>query len=95
MKLIYCRKCRDVIALRADGEGRECLCGKSWGRYVDGINAEIEGPCIPLGFANWSFTKALANQPSKSPGEIFTAFVIEKRCSHITAKTKSRRRDKV
>ena len=61
-------------------EERSCFCGKSKGRYLDNLNAEFEGPAIPLGFHNAHFVNALENQPEKNWGKEFTAFVIEKDC---------------
>ena len=79
MKLLLCRKCGDVFSMLTDCM-RECLCGASIGGYTDDLNAEYSGPAIPIGFANDSFTGALRRQPKKSPGERFTAFVIERDC---------------
>jgi len=83
MKLIYCNECHDVISLRF--EDRTCDCGKSGGKYLDRLNAEIYGPCIPLGFAGKSFRDARENQPetNENGGALFTAFVIEKQCPTI------------
>lgn len=81
MKLIHCNECGDVISLRY--ELRHCVCGKSSGQYVDRLNAEIRGPCTPLGFANSSFSHALQNQPEKDWGKEFNAFVIEKECPTV------------
>ena len=78
MKLIYCEKCGDVISMRF--EERSCFCGASKGRYLDSLNAEYSGPAKPLGFHNTHFKSALKNQPEKSWGVEFTAFVIEKDC---------------
>lgn len=85
MKLILCNECSDVFSLKM--EEKRCTCGKSHGRYVDNLNAEIGGPCTPLGFANWSFKRALQMQriedkhqvgmePSCCKGVEFDAFVI-------------------
>ncbi len=81
MKLIHCNECRDVVSLRY--EWRYCVCGQSGGHYVDNLNAEIKGPCTPLGFANNSFNHALLNQPEKDWGKEFNAFVIEKKCPTV------------
>jgi hypothetical protein len=85
MKLIYCKSCGDVVALRR--EWRSCLCKLSAGKYLeDGLHAEIEGNCMPLGFKNSSFREALQNQPEKYWGEAFTAFVIESDCPTVKVK---------
>ena len=44
------------------------------------VHASYSGPGVPLGFANGSFTEALADQPQTGWGREFTAFVIEKDC---------------
>lgn len=84
MKLLVCIKCSDVFSLRK--EERKCVCGKSKGKYLDNLNAEFSGPCLPLGFANSSFVEALQNQPEKDWGKEFTAFVIQKECSTMVRK---------
>lgn len=61
MKLILCEKCSDVVALRV-GRDRTCECGKSGGRYLDKVNAEVWGPCFKLGFDNSSLVTALRAQ---------------------------------
>ncbi len=82
MKLIYCIKCGDVVALRR--QERSCFCGKSKGLYgPDGLHATISGPAIPLGFTNQSFRHALMNQPETGLGKEFTAFVIQKVCDTV------------
>jgi len=50
---------------------------------MDRLNAEIYGPCVPLGFNNFSFMAAVERQPEKGPGKEFVAFVIEKDCPTI------------
>lgn len=81
MKLFYCTTCHDVVALHY--QIRECECGLSMGYYTDQLNAEIAGPCVPIGFHNTHFLAALENQPTNGPGRTFTAFVIEKNCPTI------------
>lgn len=85
MKLLLCIKCSDIFSLTMDE--RTCKCGKSSGKYVDQLNAEIKGDCMPLGFANQSFLDALrrqhienkhydGNKDTCCKGQEFTAFVI-------------------
>ena len=81
MKLILCTKCQDVV--RLTHERRECECGRCWGRYVDGLNAVINKESIPLGFDNYSFTRALKNRPKSGWGETFDAFVIPEECGTV------------
>ena len=81
MKLILCPHCQDVRKLSY--EMVYCQCKKSHGRYVDGLNAEINEIAIPLGFANSSLVMALKNRPEKHWGKEFTAFVIQDVCPTI------------
>lgn len=81
MKLLYCTVCNDIISLRA--VQRFCACGQSSGRYSDQVNAEMDGPCIPLGFANRSFLAAVRDRRTRGNGVRFEAFVITKECVSI------------
>ncbi len=74
MKLIYCTECQDVVRLKK--ELKTCDCGASGGIYRDEINAEIWGPCVPIGFANKSFLAALRARPEIGQGAQFSAFVM-------------------
>jgi len=80
MKLIFCPKCFDVFRIYQKIT-RECRCGKSWGTYIDNLNATYGGNAVPLGISNFSFTNALGNQPTNGgAGKKFEAFVIPKKC---------------
>jgi len=79
MKLIFCKECTDVVRLKTS-KIKYCDCGQSYGMYTDELNAWYQGPCVPLGFANSTFLRALQNQPESGWGENFDAFVIEKDC---------------
>jgi len=68
MKLLLCVECSDIFSLRHDE--RRCLCGKSHGRYVDDLNAEIGGPSMPIGFSNQSFIAAIQMQRIEDKHEI-------------------------
>jgi len=82
MKLIYCQICGDVRKL-AKSE-TICACGASWGNYKeDGLNANIHGEAIPLGFDNSGFMQCINQQPEKGQGKVFCAFVIPKECPTI------------
>lgn len=82
MKLIFCTKCQDIVKLKKTYA--TCQCGKSYGYYKkDGLNAVIGGSCIPVGFANDSFTSALEHQPREGMGLRFIAFVIPMLCPTI------------
>ena len=51
MKLIFCPECRDIVKLR--GVPRNCLCGKSGGRYnADGDTATVWGASRVLAIDN-------------------------------------------
>jgi hypothetical protein len=83
VKLLYCLRCHDAIML-IPNEIRSCKCGRSSGRYVDDINAEISGDdAVCIGFSNPSFWDALCNQPQSGLGSEFTAFVIPKECGTV------------
>ena len=82
MKLIYCINCGDVFNLTK--ELKMCSCGKSYGKYVDNINAEISSDSIALGFTNNSFADAITNRKLVgNSGEDFIAFVITEICTTI------------
>ena len=64
-----------------------CKCVETSGKYIDDLNAEIKGECMPIGFANSSFIKALKRQKTENnyydgnkdtccKGQEFTAFII-------------------
>lgn len=82
MKLILCPDCNDITSLRSD-QIKVCACGRSGGRYVDELNAEIWGRAIPLGFANSTVVTALERRPDAGQGSTFTAFVIPYVCSTV------------
>lgn len=84
MKLLFCKSCHDIRAIRA--EKTTCACGSSWGKYTDDLNAEIGGQAVPLGLTNDSFIKALVSRPDGGLGSLFTAFVIPKKCPTVTEK---------
>lgn len=82
MKLLFCKRCLDVIRLRH--RFRSCACGASWGTYrEDGIMADMGGQAIPIGFENASFLEAIRNQPETGLGVRFEAFTIPKTCPTI------------
>lgn len=87
MKLIFCRSCRDVVALYVNGGDRKCMCGRASGRYTDGLNATISGDAIPLGFDNSSFMMALRHRPQRGVGQMFEAFVIPAECDTVQRET--------
>ncbi len=77
MKLILCTNCQDVVRLMPEEE-RFCKCGMCSGKYDDeGIYAWYTGKyCVPIGFDNESFLKAIQRQPEDGKGYRFEAFVI-------------------
>ncbi|MCU7731104.1 hypothetical protein ODJ79_45955 [Actinoplanes sp. KI2] len=57
MKLLYCAHCGDIVRLFP--EKRSCLCGKSWGHYLDdGATTVQTWPGLSLGIANPDFVQA-------------------------------------
>lgn len=76
MKLLYCKRCGDVVQLQL--VGRTCTCGDSRGKYIDIVNVQISGPCLVLGFTNEDFTAAVRHPRLKEGGMgvEFLAFVI-------------------
>lgn len=91
MKLLMCLSCGDIFNLSK--KDKQCTCGETKGKYIDNLNAEIEGNCQPIGFANGSFRTALIiqgvedeRQKKKSEcckGVEFTAFFIPKSATSI------------
>ena len=80
MKLIFCKKCQDIVRLRTEEE-RSCFCGSTSGAYDNELDAWYKGEsAIPLGIANSTLSSALYHQPENGMGEEFTAFVIAKEC---------------
>ena len=85
MKLIFCKECCSIFSLSKNK--KVCDCGKSSGFYKqDGLNAEFQGPAVPIGFANSSFRNALKNQPTYGQGQEFIAFVIPENCKTLNHK---------
>jgi hypothetical protein len=85
MKLLYCKKCGDIFNLTH--KEKICSCGETSGLYIDNINAEIKGDCIPLGFANSTFRAAFKIrrlEPDTNP--LFTAFFIPENAESVRRK---------
>lgn len=80
MKLIRCRKCKDIVTLRHFP--RQCFCGQSYGYYYADSDslAVYGGEAIPIGILNTTLHEAVECQPEKGLGKEFTAFVIPKHC---------------
>jgi hypothetical protein len=87
MKLFFCPFCKDILALRK--HYRSCECGRSGGKYIDNINAEISGEAIALGIHNMSLGTAIGLQPLKGWGKRIDAFVIPKICSTVSKNIRS------
>lgn len=82
MKLFFCAVCGDVQALRP--KVRVCQCEQSGGRYLpDGVNAEVYGEAVALGFANLSLLDAVRTRPRTGLGKPFTAFAIPLACTSV------------
>lgn len=79
MKLLFCRKCQDVIRLQP--EERVCLCGETGGRYFDKTKAVYWGDsAVPLGFNNRSLAGALKEPVIIGHGRVFEAFICPVIC---------------
>lgn len=88
MKLIFCPFCQDIFNLKI--EMKTCSCGKSFGKYVDDVNAEISKDSIPLGFINTTFVKAIKEiHPNTFEGYRFIAFIIPRNASTIKIKSEN------
>jgi hypothetical protein len=40
MKLLFCLECQDIV--RLSPEKRHCLCGRSWGQYLDDHGTTVQ-----------------------------------------------------
>ena len=69
MKLIFCRHCHDVVALRK--LERTCECGASSGVYIDPVTARISGPCVSLAIGNGSLRDAIQHLATLPPDRAF------------------------
>lgn len=57
MKLLYCVHCGDIVRLFP--EKRTCLCGKTWGYYLeDNATTEHNYPSLSIGIATPDFQQA-------------------------------------
>lgn len=87
MKLIFCRNCQSLVKLNMSL--KYCECKKSYGRYIDDLNAEYSGPAIPIGIANQSFLDAYYKHNAlrtHKEGIEFKAFFISDNCSSFKRK---------
>ena len=82
MKLILCPKCSDIVKCGSKRK-RFCKCRKSWGKYVDSLNAEIGGYAISVCLGNGPLVDAIKAQPETGWGKEFTAWVPARHCSSI------------
>lgn len=62
MKLLFCKVCRDVVALHA--QERKCLCGSSSGQYTDDRQVEYTGSGVVVGMRNSDLTDVLLGSKS-------------------------------
>jgi hypothetical protein len=85
MKLLYCRRCKDIITLGPQLRG--CLCGGVKGMYADELHAQYTGVfAVPIGILNNSLEAAVKAQLKKDTddrkgGVRFEAFVIPQVCA--------------
>jgi hypothetical protein len=58
LKLLYCAHCGDIVRLFS--EKRTCLCGKSWGYYLDDRATTVQTyPGLSLAISNYDFDVAV------------------------------------
>lgn len=81
MKLFFCISCHDLV--RMFDNKRTCKCKKSWGKYIDEINATIGGEAVPIGVDNNTFAKAIRAKDAPR-GLEFNAFVIGMNSDRVT-----------
>jgi hypothetical protein len=93
MKLLMCLECGDIFNL--DKINKICSCGKTSGKYINDLDAEIKGKCKAIGFSNKTFVKAFQlqkieddaqakiNKPVCCNGQEFTAFFIPESATSI------------
>lgn len=84
MKLLLCLACEDIVRLFS--EFRTCRCGKTGGRYTNDVNADVWGPCIPVGIDNRTFRDAIIHRTAVGEGVDgtgFTAFIFPLHTPHI------------
>lgn len=83
MKLLMCPTCLDIFNLTL--ETKTCVCGQSYGKYVNDLDVEISEIAIPIAFSSTSFDEALYRQRIENKyakddtcckGQEFTAFFI-------------------
>lgn len=65
MKLLYCSKCNHVFSLGRNL--RTCDCGLVKGKYIDAVNAEVNGEGFSLAIGNGSLWNAMVNAGRLSP----------------------------
>lgn len=87
MKLLLCPRCQDIKKLW--NFIQECKCGKSWGRYRNGIDAIYGGDAILLGFDNDSLVKAVKLHLRNKGNHTFKAFTIPENAKTITRISKT------
>lgn len=81
MKLLFCPTCRTIINIVAD-EKTQCRCGKSWGRYINNIEAEFNKHAVPIGFNNKSFRSAYMYKDDSILNR-FIAFFINNKADNV------------
>lgn len=82
MKLLHCTKCKDIKLLVR--RRRTCMCGESWGCYVDKYNAIYGGEGILIMIANPSFANALfMTSPFAANGEEFVGAILTDRHPNV------------
>ena len=93
MKILMCLEWGDIFNLNYNN--KNCSCGKTSGKYINELDAEIKGKCKAIGFSNGTFIKAYQiqkieddaqakiNKPVCCDGQNFGAFFIPESATSI------------
>lgn len=76
MKLLYCDECGDVFNLNF--ELKQCSCGKVKGKYINRVEAVVNGAGFSLAIGNGSKDHAILNMLSEKDKNINREQAIER-----------------
>ncbi len=80
MKLLYCPDCGDLFRLWIAPQARSCACGKTCGRYVDGLKAAHNGNGIALILASNDLLAGVSAATGKTPAGRLNSLAYQIRC---------------
>ncbi len=60
MKYIFCKNCKDLIALTSGT--KYCNCKQTSGRYTDEVNAVYSSEAVPIGVTSNEISKLFSNE---------------------------------